>query len=167
MAVENKIVTGNVESVAVDTGVAARFTGNVLKAIPFSFEVAATDSAGSIHRFARISPQAIMVGLELMIDATAGLTEVDIGFYKPLELGGAVIDIDAIVDGANYSAGLAAQTEVFVPAIAEIGFNAWELAGLSAADQVKYGSFDVAFTAVSDVSAAGTIAGVLYYMDGV
>jgi hypothetical protein len=166
MAVENKIVTGNIESKAADVGIAARFTGGTLKAIPFSFEVAAADSAGSIHRFARISPRAIVVGLKLLSDATAGATEVDFGFYKPLEVGGAVVDIDALVDGADISAGKAALTEMFVPAIDALGKNAHELAGITEAAAVAYGSFDVAMTAVSDISAAGTISGILYFIDG-
>jgi hypothetical protein len=102
-----------------------------------------------------------------MIDAITGLTETDIGFYKPLEVGGAVVDIDAIVDGADYHAGLAAQTEVFVPAIDSIGKNAYELAGITEPNSIGYGSFDVAITNVSDVTAAGTFAGVLYIVSGV
>jgi len=166
MAVEDKIVTGNAESKAVDTGIAVRFTGGTLKVVPFSFEVAAGDDAASVHRFARISPRAIVVGLELLSDATAGATDIDFGVYKPLEVGGAAVDKDCLVDGADISAGKAAFTEMLVPTIADFGKPIYEVAGIAEADAVEYGSFDVAMTAVSDVTAAGTISGRLFFVDG-
>jgi hypothetical protein len=159
MAVEDKLVTHNATSQVVDVGDSILFGGGRVVSIPFSFEVAAADDNNSVYRFARISPQAIIKSLKLLSDATAGMTDTDFGFYKPLELGGAVIDKDCIVDGADINAGKAVFTEMFVPTIADVGKRAYEIAGVT--DYQKYGAFDVAMTSVAAASAAGTISGVL------
>lgn len=167
MAVENKIVTGNAESVAVDLGLAARFSGGIVKRIPFSFEVAAADDNNSVYRFARVSPYAIITSIKLLSDATAGMTDTDFGFYKPLELGGAAIDKDCLLDGADINAGKAAFTEMLVPTIVDFGKRAFEIAGLTEAQAVEYGSFDLAMTSVAAASAAGTISGYVDIQDGI
>lgn len=157
MAVINDYVTHNATSEAVDEGSARLFFGGKLKRIPFNFEVAAADDDGSVYRIGRISPRAIVTGIKMLSDATAGITDVDIGLYKSLDLGGAAIDADCFLDGTNMAGGYAAFTEVLVPTIANFGKMAYEIGGIS--DPTAYGAFDIAITTNSAASAAGTIAG--------
>jgi hypothetical protein len=167
MAVVNAYVTGNAESVAVDTGLAARFSGGLVKAIPFSFEVAAADDDGSIYRIARISPRAIIVGLYLNNDVITGGTDYDLGLYKPLDIDGSVIDKDCFVDGVNMTTDRTAGAWV-VPTVAD-GANMGKAAGTLAGSTAlhKLPGVDVALTANTVGTAAGTIAGVLLLIDGV
>lgn len=167
MAVVNAFVTGNAEAVAVDTGVAARFSGGVVKAIPFSFEVAAADDDGSVYRIGRMSPRAIILSIQLLSDAIANATDYEIGFYKALTLDGSAVDIDCLLGSTDINAGNAALAEVFVPTISNYGKEAYLLAGVAAADAEKYGSFDLAITANTVGTAAGTISGLVLFIDGV
>jgi hypothetical protein len=160
MTVENKVVDHNAGAKdAADLEAAVLFNGGKLRCIPFSFEVAAADSDGSVYRFARISPMAIVKSIMMISDAIAGMTDLEIGFYKPLELGGTVIDQDCLKGSVDLNAGLAALTEEYVPTIADVGKRAYELAGLTAYEE--YGAFDVAVTLNTAGSAAGTISGFL------
>lgn len=164
MAVVNDYVTHNASSVAVNTDTAVRFSGGRLRTIPFSFEVAA-DSDGSVYRIAQISPLCIMKSILVISDAIAGATDYEIGVYKPLAIGGAVIDLDCFMGSADINAGKAALTEMFVPTIADVGKSAFIVAGLSAADIGKYGVFDLAITANTVGTAAGTISGFVTVID--
>jgi hypothetical protein len=161
MAVENKIVTNNISAGLADVDVAARFSGNIVKKAVFSFEVAAADDNGSIYRIARLPAQAIVTSIKFISDAITAATDYDIGVYKPLELGGAVIDKECLVNGADISAGKAVLTEMLVPAPDAFGKSLIALAGHT--DYQKYSSVD----ANTVGSAAGTIAGIIEYVDGV
>lgn len=165
MAVINDYVTHNASSVAVNADTAARFSGGRVRAIPFSFEVAAADSDGSVYRIGQISPLCIMKSIKLLSDAIAAANDYDIGVYKPLAIGGAVIKKDCFLDGADINAGKATFTEMFVPAIDAVGKSAFIVAGLSAADIGKYGVFDLAITANTVGTAAGTISGIIEVID--
>lgn len=165
MAVENKYVTHNATSEAVSEGPAALFSGAVVRRIPFSFEVAAADSDGSIYRIAALSPMAIVTGIKLISDAIANATDYDIGVYKPLSLDGSVIDKDCFLDGADINAGKAVLTEMLVPAPENFGKRIYEIAGLT--DYQKYGTVDLAITANTVGTAAGTLAGYVEVVDAV
>ena len=165
MAVINAFVTQNVSSVAVDKDVAARFGGAPVKKVLFSFEKAAGDNDASIFRIARISPYAKIVSLKVAFDAASGLTDVDAGFYKPLEVGGTEIDKDCLNDGLDPHTGQTAVVELFVPAIANIGREAHLIAGVTVANAIKYGAFDVAITGNVIGATAFTVAGVLEYIE--
>lgn len=170
MAVINDYVTTNAGAVKADVDVAARFSGGIVKCVPFSFEVAAADDNASIYRFARVPITAIPLSLKLLSDATAGLTDVQFGVYKTLDVGGAVIDADSLAVSVDISAGKAVQTEMLIPtglAQDEVGKSFGALSGVSAADMKKYGSVDIAMTTPAGATAAGTIAGFLFFMDGV
>lgn len=169
MAVENKIVTTNAGAVAADVDIAARFSGSIVRAIPFSFEVAAADDDGSIYRFARISAQAIVVGVYMNNDAITAGTDYDLGIYKTLDLGGAVIDKDCLIDGMSMATDRTAGAWV-VPTVADganMGKRVGILAGKTADNINTLGGVDVAFTGNTVGTAAGTIAGVLFVIDGV
>ena len=171
MGVVNAYVTHNASSKAIDVDIAARCLGGVVKCVPFSFEVAAADDNASIYRFIKgISPRAIPLSLKLYSDATAGISDVQFGTYKSLELGGTVIDVDALVQSVDITAGKAVLTEMLIPAglaIDEVGKDLLTLSGVADADKVKYGGIDIAMTTPTGASAAGTISGFFYFIDGV
>lgn len=158
MAVENKVVNHNALSGKVDESadsIGTLFFGGAVKKVPFSFEVAAADDDGSVYRVARIPVTARNIIVRHGSDDITAGTDYDIGFYKPKSLGGAAIDADAIADGLDYS-GADALAEIR-QAGADFGKLAWEYAGLSALPVDGY--MDIAFTANTVGSAAGTIYG--------
>lgn len=160
MATVNAFVTQNASSKAADADVAARSNGSVVKKVFFSFEKGAeTDT--SVWRVARISPQAKIVGIKFACDAIASLTDLDIGFYKTLDVGGDVIDADCLKDGLDPHAGISTLTEQYAPDPADVGKEAYLIAGLTAAQSVAYGAFDVALTGNTAGTDTGTIAGIL------
>jgi hypothetical protein len=75
------------------------------------------------------------------------------------------IDKDCIKDGLDPHAGQTALVEMYVPDLANIGKEAYLIAGVTAADAKKYGAFDVALTGNIAGTATGTIAGVLEYVE--
>jgi hypothetical protein len=166
MAVVNAFVTDNIESKAADTCVAARTTGSIVRTVMANFEVAAADDNASVYRLFKLPPTAIVTSLIVGNDAIAGLTDPQFGIYKPLELGGAVIDVDSLMASVDLHAG-AAMTERLVTALANRGKNILQLSGVAAADLQKYGSVDVAMTTPAGVTAAGTVVVELTYAEGV
>lgn len=158
-------VTQNASSVAVDKDVSARFCGATKKVVLFSYEKTAADTDASVQRVARISPFAKILSIKLGCDAIAGLTDVDIGLYKPLEVGGAVINKDCFKDGLDPHAGLSTLTEEYAPALADVGKEAYLIGSIAAADVDKYGAFDVALTFNTGGTATGTIAGTIEYIE--
>jgi len=165
MAACNKFVTQNASSVAVDKDVAARFCGAPVKKAVFSFEKAAADISGSIWRVARFSPFVKILSVTLACDALTGFTDLDIGFYKPLDVGGNVIDADCLKDGLDPHAGLSTQTSEFAVGIADVGKEAYLIAGVAATAAQHYGAFDVAITGNTAGTDVGTIAGVIEYIE--
>lgn len=165
MAAYNDFVTQNASSVTADEDVSARSVGAPVKKVAFSFEKAAADINGSIWRIARISPFAKILSIKVACDNITSLTDLDIGFYKPLEVGGTEVDKDCLKDGLDPHTGQTALVEMFVPDLANIGKEAYLLAGVTAANAKKYGAFDVALTGNTAGADTGTIAGVLEYIE--
>jgi len=167
MAAYDEFVTQNASSKLADVDVAARFCGAPVKKVAFSFERDGGNGSGSIWRIARISPFAKILSFKFACDAMSGMTDLDVGFYKPLEVGGTAIDADCIKDGLDPHAGQTALVELYVKAtgIDEVGMEAWQLAGISAANAKKYGAFDVALTGNTAGATSGTMAGVLEYIE--
>jgi hypothetical protein len=164
MTVFAGFVEQNASSKDVDKDVAARSGGAVVKRILFSFEKGAhTDT--SVWRVGKISPHAKIVSIKLACDALTGLTDLDIGLYKPLSVGGAAIDKACFKDGLDPHAGLSTLTEEYLVAIADVGKEAWQIAAIDAADVDKYGEFDVALTGNTAGTAEGTISGIIEYVD--
>lgn len=165
MSVFNAFVEQNASGKDVDKDVAARSGGAVVKRILFSFEKVAADTDTSVWRVGKISPHAKIVSIKLSNDALTGFTDLDIGLYKPLSVGGTVISKDCFKDGLNINAGLSTLTEEYAPAIADVGKEAWQIAAIDAADVDKYGEFDIALTGNTAGTAAGTISGIIEYVD--
>jgi len=165
MAAYNDFVTQNASSKKVNVDIAARSNGATTKKVLFSFEKAAADIDGSIWRIARVSPYAKIVSIKIACDALTGLTDLDIGFYKPLSSDGNVIDKDCLKDGLDPNAGISTLTEEYAPDPGNVGKAAYAIAGVTAAAAVKYGAFDVALTGNTAGTATGTIAGILEYIE--
>lgn len=159
MAVKNQIVTHNATSAAADL-VGSLFNGGAVKKIPYSFELAAADDDTGVYRIGRIPVTARHIVVRHGSDDITSGTDFDIGFYKPESLGGAAVDADAIADGLDYS-GSDALTAIY-PDPAAYGKTAWQYAGLSA--KPDYGYFDIAITANTVGSAAGTLFGEIEYL---
>jgi hypothetical protein len=157
--------TQNASSKSVTSDIAARFCGATVKKLFFSFEKTAADSDGSVFRVGRISPYAKIVGVKIACDAITSLTDVDIGFYKPLEVGGDAIDADCLKDGLDPHAGISTLTEEYAPDPANVGKEAYLIAGVDAADAHKYGSFDIALTGNTAGTDTGSIAGIVEYVE--
>jgi hypothetical protein len=139
-----------------------------MRTVFFNFEVEAADDNASIYRLCKLPGTAIPIQLIMLNDAIAGFTNPSVGIYKPLEVGGDVIDVDILMVATDLNAGLTTPgTQKFAPAIANIGKNLLQLAAVAYADAYKYGSVDVAITTAAGVSAAGTVSGMLIYAEGV
>lgn len=164
MTVFAGFVTQNASSKSVDTDVAARSGGAVVKRILFSFEKAA-DTDTSVWRVGKISPHAKVVSIKLANDALTGFTDLDIGLYKPESVGGAAVAKDCFKDGLDISAGIATLTEEYLVALADVGKEAYQIASVAAADVDKYGAFDIALTGNTAGTATGTISGIIEYVD--
>ncbi len=165
MAAYNDFITHNASGVKADVDRGVRVNGGVVRQIPFSFEKAADDIDASVWRVGRISPYAIIRSVVFACDAIASLTEIDIGFYKPKETGGDAIDKDCLKDGLDPHAGIAALTEEYVPDPANVGKEAYLIAGLTAAEAIKYGAFDIAITGNTAGTDIGSISGIIEYID--
>jgi len=164
MAAYNDFVTQNASDKKANVDAPARCNGTGVKKLLFSFEKSATDIHDSIFRVGRISPYAIIMSVKLSNDAISGMSDLDVGFYKPASLDGSAIDADCLLDGYDISGGKA-LTELYAPAIADVGKEAYLIAGVTAANAKKYGSFDIALTANASSIAEGTISGIVEYVE--
>lgn len=164
MTVFTGFVEQNASAVDVDKDVAARNGGAVCKKILFSFEKAA-DTDTSVWRVGRISPFAKVTRILLGCDALTGFTDLDIGLYKPVEVGGDVIDKDCFKDGLNIASGLSTLTEEYAVALADVGKEAYLMGSITAANAKKYGALDIALTGNTAGTATGTISGIIEYVE--
>jgi hypothetical protein len=133
-----------------------------------TIETAVADSANQQLRFFRVNAQDRITKITIQCDATAGLTESDLGLYLPN--GGAVVSIDAYVDAVDFHVGLDAGSTASLnyayaaKNIADAKELVWEDAGVSVdPGNVQY---DLVLTNVSDVSAIGTITIAIEYVSG-
>ena len=124
-------------------------------AIVRTFSVAATDSATSVYRIAKINGNAIPVSISILTGGTAFGTDYDLGLYDTLEHGGAVQDKDCFLDGGSFSAAVTMSSPtngLTAPAGQTLYKQVYEFAGDS---KVTPGcEYDLALTA----NTAGTSA---------
>lgn len=166
MAVENKYVNSDV---AADKKVNSAFNeGQNRITMICTFEVAAADSDGSIYRlFKNVNPDLIPVAITLLNDAIAGCTSVDLGLYEPLEIGGAVIDANVFLAAEDINAGNARSSAVdglTAVAIENVQKKIYELAGHTLTTRKQ--GYDIALTANTVGSAAGTISVIAEFIQG-
>lgn len=131
-------------------------------------EKAASDSNSSVFRLARFRSSDRISQLTLFNDAITGGTSYDVGLYRSAFDGGAVVDADLFATALDLSsasavAGAEILTEATATNIDKVEKRLWELLGLSADPQVEY---DLALTATTAGSGAGTIAARVRYCAG-
>jgi len=168
MAVENKYV--NADIAADKKALAALNGGAKTMRQLFNFEVAVADDDGSIYRIGKNIPgDCIVTKIELFNDAIAGATSYDIGLYETLEdgVGGAVIDKDIFLAAEDINAGNTRASSVnglSAVAIEDLDKDIAALAGHDF-DTRKLG-YDIAVTANTVGAAAGTVCGIIEYVQG-
>jgi hypothetical protein len=134
-----------------------------------TIETPAASSANQQLRFFRVNAQDRITRISVQCDATAGLTESDLGIYDIN--GGAVVDIDCYIDGLDWhTAGLDDGTTAPLNYAFEIrDISAakqlvWEDAGVSVDPGNK--QYDLVLTNVSDVDAIITMTVAIEYVSG-
>lgn len=155
MAVQNKYVDAKI----VANRIAGTLSAQGIKVVRHvaTFEVAAADDDGSIFRIIPSLPSSMVpISMRICCDALTGSTSWNVGVYNP-DLG-AVVDADilgATIDlSAGYSRILGKDGLVSVD-LADCQKSLWELVGRTA--QNRESTYDVALTAVTIGSGAGTI----------
>jgi hypothetical protein len=125
---------------------AAKFGGSDAIHVIAKATITDGDSIGSIYRLAQIPANYIPFWGEVNTDGVTSVDDADLGFYLDDEKGGAVKDVDALVDGGDISsalidgAGLSALKSI---AAANYGKTVAELLSDNAA---KYQSYTLALT---------------------
>ena len=142
-----------------------------------TFETAVADAAADIRRLFNVGAHEIPVDCKIINDAITGATDIDLGLYRPSapdgSVVGAVVDADALLDGANIAAGVAwasATNGLAALGVEEQGVRSFrEIANDVSADDaignVIKDSYDVALTFNSDISSIGTITVILETID--
>lgn len=131
-------------------------------------EVAAADDDGSVYRiFTGLSGALVPLFGWVNNDAITGGTDYDLGFYESRrsgtsDVGGAVVDADKLIDGANLSNANALGSELVMLGGAGSQYDMsegqekiYQLAGQTVTTKKR--SYDIAWTANTVGSAAGTI----------
>lgn len=167
MAVEDKYI--ETALAAGKKGPRSKVSGAPLLCFTFNFEVAAADDNDSVYRLARLPANAILVKGEIFADAITSGTDWDLGLYKP-GVGGAVVDIDLFADGLDIASGEAITAPLNLltnlggaDPVGNVGKKIWELLGLTVPGRQDY---DLALTARAVGSAAGTVSGIIWYIEG-
>lgn len=162
MAVENKYV--NAEVVAGKLALPASSGAGQIIVARQTVAVAAADDDGSIYRVFKAVPSEL-IPLKIDIETTtitAG-TDYDLGLYQT-DLG-AVVDADCLMDGQTMATASKALNGLGAVAAADALLPLWDLAaGVTSA--TKKGNYDIALTANTVGSAAGTIVVTAYFTMG-
>lgn len=167
MAVENKYV--NADLAANKKAVAAFVHGAEVFVAITTFEVAAADSDGSVYRLFKVNPHYIPVKIDITNDAITGGTDYDLGLYESLVdgQGGTVIDKDIFADGMDLSSAhlrTAALDGLVTVDAANSNKAIYQHAGHSLSELKP--SYDIALTANTVGTGAGTVTAVGYFVYG-
>jgi len=150
MAVRNAYVLSEVIKTQVNGGQVIAISGN--------FETLVADDILSKYRLCRVGADWIPLQIEINNDSIAGATDMNLGLYDILELGGDVLDYDVFMDGTDINGGSAMGSEVSGLSnidIDSIGEQMYQYAGESTPSAQEY---DLVLTADSEITGAGTIA---------
>jgi hypothetical protein len=163
MAVENKYVDDNVA--AGKLGKAGLTSGDKIVVMVNTEEIAAADDDGSVYRFFKNVPaNLIPVEITVTTDGITGMTDTDIGIYKTNL--GAVVDKDVLMDGQTLASALTRATGHQLGLanvnIADAGKTLAVLSAQADPDQ----AYDIALTANTVGSAAGTVTVIAKFIQG-
>jgi len=147
-------------------------SGVNLRLRTITFETLVADDINDIRRLFTVGAHEIPVECKIINDAVAGLTDLDVGLYRP-GVGGAVVDADALMDGTDINAGIAwasATDGLAALGVEERGVLSFlEIANDVATDdaigKIPADSYDVVLTYNSEITGAGTITVMLWTID--
>ena len=143
----------------------ATFGGNVKTQIA---RVAIVDNAdvGSIYRMFRVKSTDVVLSILFYTPDTLTAMAADVGLYRTVQEGGAVVDADAYASAASFAtANVLAGTEVGFEArgVGVLGQPVWDdIAGVSADTRLSY---DIAVTITTQVTDPGTLTMLLRYIE--
>jgi hypothetical protein len=143
-------------------------TGVKPKIRTITFETAVADAAGDIRRLFTVGAHEIPVRCQILCDAIAGATDIDLGLYRP-GVDGVVVDKDALMDGTDIAAGKAFSDNVdglSALGVEERGIRTFQqiASDVVATDIIGHipnDSYDFCMTLVSEITAVGTITVIL------
>lgn len=129
-------------------------------------EIAAGDDDGSVYRlFKSVPSNYIPVQIDIVCDAITGGTDYDLGLYK-VGIGGAEVDKDVLADGQTLASALTRATgqQLGLQTVGKdaVGSTLAELSGQTNPDT----SYDIALTANTVGSAAGTVSVIAIFVQG-
>lgn len=123
-----------------------------------NFETAAADDNDSIYRLMRVPANWVPISLTVDCDAITGMSDVNIGFHRTLEMGGAAAETDANIldDAKDFSSALINSWGMTDMDPANKGKTVGELAGKTVLTQDT--EYDLTLLAIAAASTAATIA---------
>jgi len=119
--------------------------------------IANGDSIASIKRIAEVPSNFIPVGGEITCSAVTGVDDIDLGIYENAENGNTVIDVDALVDGADVSSALVPGSGLSPISAVAIGNQDNALYTLAGDVSSERQTYVLALTLNAAASAAGTV----------
>jgi hypothetical protein len=136
-----------------------------------TFETAAADTTSDVIRLFTVGAHEIPIQMDIVCDAWTGMSDLDVGFYRPN--GGAVVDADALADGLNPAAGIAWASKL--DGLAALGVEergilpmfeiANDIATTDVIGHLPNDSYDIALTYKADASSVGTVTVHLWTID--
>lgn len=155
MAVEDKYVDANIVAGKVASAIVTG-TGTRTVTMVATVAVAAADDDGSVYRvFNDIPSSFVPVNICIQNTAITSGTDYDLGIYKPN--GGAVVDKDILMDGQTMASAVTVATWNNAGMGALTLSNGLQSLGTLSAQTDVDSSYDLALTANTVGSAAGTI----------
>lgn len=164
MAVEDKYIDADIVAGERPVGALSRGQKPITKIA--TFEVAAADDNGSVYRiFKNVSAHLIPIDIRIYNDAITGMNDVDLGLYET-DLG-AVIDKDCFMDGGDVSSAHASGSGLSGLSIVDVANLLRALYEYTSEDvgSIKKAGYDIALTANTAGSAAGTITVVATFIE--
>jgi len=147
-------------------------SGVNLRLRTITFETLVADDINDIRRLFTVGAHEIPVQCDIVNDAIAGASDIDLGLYR-IGVNGAVVDDDALMDGTDINAGIAwaSKTDgLSALGVEERGISSFlEIADDVATDdaigKIPDDSYDVVMSYKSEITAAATITVHLYTID--
>lgn len=170
MAVVDKYVNTDTEAEKLIT--AALVSGAKTICMVQTFEIAADDDDGSVYRlFKNVPEKLIPTKIELYNDAMALASSYDLGLYESTVGGvdGTVIDKDVFLVAEDITAGNGRGSPVnglTAVDIANVLSTIADHAGDTTPDDITSKGYDIALTANTVGTAAGTISVVAWFVQG-
>lgn len=140
--------------------------GGTLKFQVGHVSVADNDDVGSIYRMFRVKSSDTVVSIKYFTADTLTAMAANVGLYRTVEDGGAVVDADAYASAASFAtANVLAGVELAYEArgVSVLGQPVWDdIAGVTADTHLSY---DIAVTITTQVTDPGTLTMVLVYIE--